>query len=150
MYSFWQKAPGDLLRSTNCYCYAVDHRAGDGWCFPGMGGGKGELSPSSLSCDDLSARVVADGAVKVDRAAAVSGPVPADGHYIAMFYRPQSSCDFSHCGPDFHFARRDSNGRWSHKTGDSPVSDRDADGKPITDPQVGACCFLWGAWVGWG
>ncbi|GBF91867.1 hypothetical protein Rsub_04972 [Raphidocelis subcapitata] len=136
MYSFWQKVPGDRLRRSNCYCYAVDHRDGDGWCFPGMGGGMGDLSPATLSCEDLTARVVADGAVKVDRAAAVGGAVPAEGHYIAMFYRPQSSCDFSHCGPDFHFARRDSNGRWSHKTGDSPVSDKDADGKAITDPQA--------------
>ena len=45
------------------------------------------MCPDSLSCADLNRRVVADGGVPVSREAAVDGPVPAVGHYIATFYR---------------------------------------------------------------
>lgn len=97
----------------------------------------GELLQNSMTCDDLASRVVADGGTKVSREAAVHGSVPSDGHYIALFYRPLESCDFAHCGKDFHFMRRDAGGAWSHKTGEAPVTDRDADGKQLTDPEVG-------------
>jgi hypothetical protein len=36
---------------------------------------------------------------------------------------------------DYHFARLDSNGYWSHKPGSSPVRNTDASGKLITDPR---------------
>jgi hypothetical protein len=135
MYSFWQKLPSDRLRLSNCYSYAVDRFTG-GWAMPGLGGGMGEPSPASMNCAELSKRVIADGAAPATKADAVSGPVPAVGHYIALMVRPQSSCDFAHCGPDFHFARRDAGGRWSHKVGEAPATDRDAAGQPITDPQA--------------
>lgn len=97
----------------------------------------GELNPMTLSCADLSARVLADGGTKVTPQEALSGPQPADGgHYIAALFRPQSSCDFPRCGPDFHFARRDADLRWSHKVGESAATDRDGSGQPITNPQV--------------
>jgi hypothetical protein len=37
---------------------------------------------------------------------------------------------------DYHFYRQDSNGMWSHKPGGTPVTDKDADGKPIYDPKL--------------
>jgi hypothetical protein len=42
--------------------------------------------------------------------------------------------------PDFHFLRRDMGGTWSQKTGEAPVTNRDADGKIIKDPQVRGSC----------
>jgi hypothetical protein len=64
-----------------------------------------------MSCADLSRRVASDGAAPASRADALGGaPPPAGGHYIAMFLRPQEACDFPHCGPDFHFMRRDDGG----------------------------------------
>ena len=36
---------------------------------------------------------------------------------------------------DYHFYRQDLNGYWSHKTGHDPISNVDASGKLITDPE---------------
>lgn len=84
-----------INRQSNCYCYALDRFEG-GWCMPGLGGGRGELLQSDLSCAALSARVVADGAAPAARSDAVFGPASPGGgrHYIALFARPQESCDF--------------------------------------------------------
>lgn len=134
-YSFWQKLPGDRLRLANCYCYATDQFQGS-WCYPGLGSGMGELVQTSMDCADLSSRVQSDGGKPVARDTAVYGPVPSDGHYIALFYRPQWSCNFARCAPDFHFMRRDSGGAWSQKQGEAPVTDKDDAGKLITDPEA--------------
>lgn len=37
---------------------------------------------------------------------------------------------------DYHFFRQDSNGQWSHKPGGTPVTNLDADGRPIYDPKL--------------
>ena len=37
---------------------------------------------------------------------------------------------------DYHFYRQDNNGYWSHKTGHDPVSNVDASGKLITNPET--------------
>ncbi|KAI8467160.1 MAG: hypothetical protein J3K34DRAFT_523984 [Monoraphidium minutum] len=136
-YNFWQKLPGDRLRLSNCYCYALDRFEG-GWCFPGQGGGMGELLQNEMTCGGLAARAAADGAAPAPRSAAVGGPQPREGHYIALFLRPQEACDFPHCGPDFHLLRRDASGTWSHKAGETPATDRDANGAVITDPEAAA------------
>lgn len=51
-----------------------------------------------MTCAKLTARLAADGATPVARASAVEGPAsPLEGgHYIAMWLRPQSSCNFPH------------------------------------------------------
>jgi hypothetical protein len=85
------------------------------------------------------------------RSVAVDGPVPSNGHFLAMWYRPMESCNFPRCAPDFHFARRDSSGTWSHKLGEAPASDADSDGKKMRDPEVG--CFMYrpgGSGLAWG
>jgi len=38
-------------------------------------------------------------------------------------------------GRDYHYYRQDSNGYWSHKDGMTPATNKDADGKIITDPK---------------
>jgi hypothetical protein len=37
---------------------------------------------------------------------------------------------------DYHFYRQDSNGFWSHKPGSTDVTNQDADGRFIYDPQL--------------
>jgi hypothetical protein len=37
---------------------------------------------------------------------------------------------------DLHYYRQDSNGWWSHKPGGTPVTNLDADGRPIYDPKL--------------
>jgi hypothetical protein len=39
-------------------------------------------------------------------------------------------------GVDYHWYRLDNNGRWSHKPGHGDATDKDASGKPITNPET--------------
>lgn len=143
-YTFWQKLKGERLRLSNCYCYALDVFKG-GWCQPGLGGGAGDITPAEMNCAALTARVLADGARRAPRAEAVEGPPAPAGapgaHFIALWARPQASCGGAGgagCGPDYHFARRDASGAWSHKVGEGPATDRDSAGHLITDPEAAA------------
>lgn len=90
-----------------------------------------------MTCATLKQAVLADGGKEVTRATALGGQ-PVSGHYIAMLMRPQSSCNFARCSPDFHFLRKDANGLWSHKAGEAPATNRDAQGALIRDPQAAA------------
>jgi hypothetical protein len=88
-------------------------------CFPGLGSGLGDLQQNTLSCADLATRVIADGGAPAPRADAVGGPAAprGGGHYVALFMRPMEACSFPHCGPDFHFLRRDEDGGFGRGTG---------------------------------
>ncbi|WIA11023.1 hypothetical protein OEZ85_011177 [Tetradesmus obliquus] len=132
-FTYWEKQPGDWSRLSNCYCYALDTFKG-GWCQPGAASGV-PLEQNSMTCAQLKKAVLADGAVEVTRQVALNSQ-PAAGHFIAMFLRPQSSCNFARCQPDFHFLRKDANGLWSQKGGESPATNRDAQGQLIKDPQA--------------
>jgi hypothetical protein len=37
-------------------------------------------------------------------------------------------------GVDYHWYRQDTDGKWSHKPGITPITNLDASGKPIADP----------------
>ena len=52
---------------------------------------------------------------------------PAQGLSVALVVWP---------GEDYHWYRLDSNGKWSHKPGSSPVRNRDDSNKLITDPET--------------
>jgi len=142
---YGEVAPGAPSRTANCYCYALDKPTTGDFCMPGKGGGvKGmEMGQQgALTCGWLKQAVEADGAVAVPRAAAMgASPSPKEGgHYMAMWLRDTSDCEkangrVARCMPDFHFARRDAGGRWSHKAGEAPVSDRDLAGNPMADPE---------------
>jgi hypothetical protein len=134
-FTYWEKQPGDWARMSNCYCYALDvFKAA--WCQPGAATGV-TIDERSMSCASLRKALAADGAKEVPAATAMAGQ-PASGHYIAMMFRPQSSCNFARCQPDFHFARKDANGLWSHKAGDAPATNKDANGALIKDPSTAA------------
>lgn len=122
-FTYWEKQPGDWSRLSNCYCYALDVFKGS-WCQPGAAAGVA-LEQTSMTCAQLKKAVLADGAKEITRQQALSGQ-PTSGHYIAAFLRPQSSCNFARCMPDFHFLRKDSNGLWSGKGGEAPATNRDA------------------------
>lgn len=132
-FTYWEKQPGDWARLSNCYCYALNVFKG-AWCQPGAASGV-PLDQHAMTCAQLKKAVLADGAVEVPRAQALAGQ-PGQGHYIAMMLRPQSSCNFARCQPDFHFVRKDSNGLWSQKAGEAPATNLDAQGALIKDPQA--------------
>jgi hypothetical protein len=132
-FTYWEKQPGDWARMSNCYCYALNiFKAA--WCQPGAATGV-NIDQNSMSCASLKKALVADGAKEVTAAQALNTKAPT-GHYIAMMFRPQSSCNFARCQPDFHFMRKDSNGMWSHKAGEAPAANKDANGALIKDPKT--------------
>lgn len=134
-FTYWEKQPGDWARLSNCYCYALNTYKG-AWCNPGGGGGAPvPEDPAAMSCAVLKKAVLADGAKEVTRQQALNTQ-PPQGHYVALVFRPQESCNYARCVPDYHFLRKDSNGLWSHKAGEAPATNLDADGKTISDPMA--------------
>lgn len=134
-YTYIEKQQGERARLSNCYCYATDTFTG-GWCYPGVGGGVGPLVQEKMSCADLTKRVIADGGVAVSEAQALKGQ-PKEGHYISLMFRSEKACAGSaRCSLDFHFLRKDSNGFWSQKLGEAPVTNTDSKGNTITSPKT--------------
>lgn len=56
------------------------------------------------------------------------------GYYLVAFYISHSENDEDGCLDDYHFARQDRDGGWSHKTGKKIPTNKDASGKVISDP----------------
>lgn len=88
-----------------------------------------------MTCAQLEKAIIADGGKKITKQQALNSQ-PPKGQYVAMLLRPQSSCNFARCMPDYHFLRKDSNGLWSQKAGEAPATNRDAQGNLIKDPQA--------------
>lgn len=88
-----------------------------------------------MTCPDLHQALIDDGAVQVTRQQALSSQ-PNKGHYVAAMARPDGSCVPKHCSDeDYHFVRKDSSGTWSYKFPEQPATDKDLEGRPITDPE---------------
>lgn len=101
-----------------------------------------------------------DGAVHITHQKALSAQ-PETGHYVAMLARPEGtklhgdghgrhSVIASEGQSDFHFLRKDASGTWSHKLPYETATDRDLEGKLITDPEAAVlpghylvCGYYW-------
>jgi hypothetical protein len=60
---------------------------------------------------------------------------PALGDYkVALLVKPATGGPDDGDVMDYHWVRQDSNGNWSHKPGETPVTNLDSRGKIITDP----------------
>jgi hypothetical protein len=107
-------------------------------CQPGYsnnGRGRSQYS-DRMTCSALHLSVTDDGAVPVSRSEALSGQ-PAQGHYIIMLARGGGCAGGDDCfEEDFHFLRKDASGTWSWKLPNMPASDKDLEGRPITDPET--------------
>jgi hypothetical protein len=90
----------------------------------------------NITCPLLHTALTEDGAQRITRQQALTGQ-PDKGHYIAAMARPMGSCVPGHCaGADYHFLRKDASGTWSWKMPGMPASDKDVDGRLITDPDA--------------
>ena len=106
---------------NNCYAYGTDI-ATNTFPQPGRGSGTKWLANT---CDEMVAAAERDGLTWVGTELPdVEIVEPEKGHYLALYIWP---------GTNFHWARRDSNGLWSHKPGGTPVQDADNNGTPIVD-----------------
>lgn len=128
--SLWNDQ-GNVQYSTNCYAYALNMQTGF------SRGDKlqpGELSgePLSSSSDIVASRIIE--LVEADAEAegflfenvGAGDECPEDTYKVALVVDPQI---------DYHWYRQNSDGKWSHKPGHTEVTDTDASGNVIYNPQ---------------
>lgn len=143
---------GSRKNKANCYCYALNIYASDS----SWGANTNvRINPGTLSGSDYSKRsekTWADRLVNATKAdinrmknySCVSklsiwdwryaGPVNGAGYDIALVYAAAGT-NATNTFYDYHWYRKDSNGKWSHKRGLTDVINYDASNKSISNPQ---------------
>ncbi len=127
-----------IRTNHNCFAYAFDimdppneEECKEGDCRipfhqPGYSAGYPKFSDSGKKyCGDLLARLFGD--MPWLRRTTFEARCPKGFSKIALVIDPDN---------DYHFYRQDSNGLWSHKPGGMPVTNRDASGKLIYNPEL--------------
>jgi hypothetical protein len=116
----WNDANG-IQYNNNCYNYACDIPTGT-FAQPGRATGN---QYTTLDCTQVGSGAQSDGLVSVD----CNGGCGCRDccHQIALVIWP---------GVDFHWYRKDRDGRWSHKPGGSEARNVDNSGNLITDPRT--------------
>ncbi len=116
----WNDANG-VQYNNNCYDYGCNIKTGT-YAQPGRGTGH---MYSSIDCAQVGAGAVSDGLVSTDcdRGCGCARCC----HQVALVIAP---------GWDFHWYRRDSSGRWSHKPGGGEATNLDSSDNIITDPRT--------------
>jgi hypothetical protein len=113
---------------NHCYNYATDVMT-DNAALPGEGSGKACCpTDASVTCAKVSAAAESD---NLDPTSSITPANPPHAHFVALFVQPAGTP-----GRDFHWYRRDCNGLWSHKVGNSPARNVDESGQTIVDPQA--------------
>jgi hypothetical protein len=113
---------------SNCYSYACNKHTYPTPAQPGYS--KGTFT-APADCQGISARAVLDGLVAIPTGVHPAIPVGSCTYLAALCVTPSNVIV-----RDYHWYRKDDNGRWSHKVGPGPVSDVDNAGNLITDPQT--------------
>lgn len=110
-----------ILRNNNCYNYASDKITNT---FAQPGRGSGAAGPYPPACSGTGAAAQRDGQISIPS----PNITPAEGQIVALVV--STTPGFL----DYHWYRRDRNGRWSHKPGGTPARNTDNSGRPISDP----------------
>ena len=131
----WEEINKDNnIKYSNCYTYAFNY----------VDYGNQKLQPGELhgtkyeknTCGEIIRKVkndyIDDNIVETD----FETKLPSDRYKIALtvdldFERK----DTDKYDPDYHFYRQDCNGTWSHKPGTNDVTNEDADGNAILNPE---------------
>ncbi|HMT73657.1 MAG TPA: hypothetical protein PKA77_06300 [Chitinophagaceae bacterium] len=135
----WNTDP-NVTGNNNCYNYGTNYRT-DTYAQPGEASSQkwNDLSGCNVAAGHISAKMgaVADGLIDVPNK---DNKCISPGHLVALVNYPNH---------DYHWYRKGSNGRWSHKMGGSPATILDDSGNPITDPRTadrgsytGFCTFM--------
>jgi hypothetical protein len=114
----------NVVRCNNCYNYGCDIQTNN-FAQPGYA----HNVSHSLTCPTVTYAAEADGLVvnKEKRCRDCS-------HLVALVIAPDNDGDGRN--EDYHWYRLDNTGRWSHKMGGWPVTDRDNSGNLITNPET--------------
>jgi hypothetical protein len=118
--SVWNDSDGTQF-NNNCYNYACNVHTNT---FAQPGRATGNMY-NQLDCPDVGAGAVSDGLVALDcdRGCGCS----ECRHQVALVIWP---------GVDFHWYRKDRDGRWSHKPGSTQARNTDNSGNLIGDPRT--------------
>ncbi|NGP89903.1 hypothetical protein [Fodinibius halophilus] len=119
----WNDANG-IQYNNNCYNYGCDIQTNT-YAQPGRAHGI-TLSPGDLEdCDAVQNGAIADGLKPVN---CDEGCGCKDcQHQVALVIWP---------GVDYHWYRKDQNGKWSHKLGGTPATNLDNSGNLISNPKT--------------
>lgn len=117
----WNNNP-TVMRNNNCYNYGNDTITNT---FAQPGRGTGQEGPYPPTCAGTSAAANRDGLKSIPS----PDITPAEGHIVALVVA--SNPGFL----DYHWYRRDSNGMWSHKPGQTAARNTDNSGRLISDPR---------------
>ena len=115
---FWNVSP--VLTSNNCYNYATNRRT-DTFAQPGRAAGQ---QATTMKCANVSTGAQADGAYLVPTCVP-SGQEPR--WYMAMVVWP---------GVDYHWYRKQAEGYWGHKPGQTAARNYDNSNVVITNPET--------------
>lgn len=116
----------DIRLRNNCWMYAVNDfkHTGDKRSQPGHTD-KAQQTFNQYSCSDMHARIKKD--IPLAYVAEEKKKCKKYFYKIAVVVDP---------GNNYHFYRQDSNGLWSHKEGELPVTNLDATGNLIYNPKT--------------
>ena len=120
--SAWNDANG-IQYNNNCYNYGCDMQTGT-YAQPGRAHGI-TLTLEDMNCSAVTAGATADGLTPVncDEGCGCS----ECRHQVALVISP---------GHDYHWYRKDRDGRWTHKMGWTPATNVDNSGNIVTDPRT--------------
>lgn len=124
----WNTDP-NVTAHNNCYNYGTNTRTDT---FAQPGNASGQHWTSNAACDlpapGISAKkgAISDGLI--DKPLQDNKCI-SPGHVVALVNAPNY---------DYHWYRKGSNGKWSHKPGNTPATLLDSNGNPITDPRTAA------------
>jgi len=119
-WSSGESSRGNCLRFATCSPVPADSERAKHQAMPGSA-----PRPDAWTGENVMARMVASGAVTKN----ADGSCPECTYKIAVFVSPEGPGNVN----DYHFLRQDGDS-WEGKGGYEAVTNRDASGKPITDP----------------
>lgn len=121
--SVWNASP-NVRQNNNCYNYGCDIQT-NSYAQPGYAA-TGQLL-TSCDCPTVTTAAKADGLKTVSNE---KGCGCSDCHHlVALVIKPTGS-------KDYHWYRRDRDGKWSHKMATSAATNLDNSGNIITDPKT--------------
>jgi hypothetical protein len=118
----------DIHETTNCYSYAFNRieMNRENKLQPGM------LSNNEFKIYECNALInhISEDHPNIKKVNGIHEPVPCNHYKIALVLDNKGE------KKDYHFYRQDKDGYWSHKTGKNPITNVDASGNKITDPEL--------------
>lgn len=118
------------IETTNCYSYAFNriesNRNEDDKLQPGEMSGE---TYKMYECNEIINKMILDHPY-LNKINTIHESIPCDHYRIALVLDKNGE------KKDYHYYRQDKDGNWSHKTGNNKVSNEDASGNIITNPEL--------------